>query len=61
MNSNTIAIIWLVLVAVFLVTMFIASRGWEKSPEANTEKPRDPKPASTEAAQPPAGSTEKRP
>ncbi len=60
-NSNTVAIIWLVLVAAFLVTMFIASRGGEKTTDEKTAKPTDQKAGSPEAASAPADNTEKRP
>ncbi len=61
MNSNTIAIIWLVLVALFLVTMFIAARGGKKIPDDKAAKPVDQKPSPPEAPSTQVSSTEKRP
>jgi hypothetical protein len=52
MNSNTVAIIWLCLVAAFLLTMFFAARGGKPAPGAGAEAgpPATPKPPTPPAA-----------
>ncbi|MEO6245136.1 MAG: hypothetical protein ABIQ12_06845, partial [Opitutaceae bacterium] len=63
MNSNTIAIIWLCLVAAFLVTMFFAARGGKPAPGTEPAKPIEPRPAAsaTPNTATSAGDAEKQP